>query len=169
MFFRLLETCAYPPVIYTNFYSHAPYVHKNTSGHVNGLFAEILRGLMSPIYNNCIDRNQSTINFQSDGNENSAEKETLQQMTKDIGYVDVSFPIFGRTFGATHHGHVFVPVVPHPGVVHFRIRNTWNEQALDITLKIRETWPLFVISILLIIIAGFFVWALVSLQIYVSF
>lgn len=90
-------------------------------------------------------------------------------MIRDVGYVDVSFPIFGGTSGATHQGHVFVPVVQHPGVVHFRIRDTWDEQALDIALKIRETWPLFIIIILLMVIGGFGIWALVSFQVYVSF
>ncbi len=90
-------------------------------------------------------------------------------MHKDVGDAEASFPILGATYGAAYQGHVFVPIVSHPGVVHFVIKEAWTEQAIDVALKIREVWPLFVINILLIIIAGFCIWALVSHQVYVFF
>ena len=165
--FLLAETCAFPKVIYTNFASSAPYVYKNASGHIKGLFGDILREVIKSNYSNC--EQQATIDFATNGRNGWAEKKTIIEMKKDAGDSHISFPIFGGTYSTTYQGYAFVPVVPHPGVVHFTIKNNLTDQAQDIGKKVWETWPLFSFNVLLLTIVGFCIWAVVSPHSYVSF
>eukprot|EP00112_Aurelia_sp_Birch-Aquarium-sp1_P015091 Seg3312.4 transcript_id=Seg3312.4/GoldUCD/mRNA.D3Y31 product="putative protein K02A2.6" protein_id=Seg3312.4/GoldUCD/D3Y31 len=51
----------------------------------NKVWQRELFTLMSPLYSNYKERKQSTIYFRNDGNDNSAEKKSPQEMTRDVG------------------------------------------------------------------------------------
>ena len=111
----------------------------------------------------------ATIDFETNDRNGWAQKKSLKEMKQDIANTHVSFPVFGGTYSTTYQGYAFVPVVPHPGVVHFTIKNNWTDQAQDIGKKVGETWPLLSVNVLLIIIVGFCIWAVVSSYSSVSF
>ena len=154
-------------MIYTNFASSPPYVSKNATGHIKGLFADILREVIKSNYSNC--EQQATIDFTTNGRNGWAEKTTIKEMKKDAGESQISFPIFGGTYSTTYQGYNFVPVIPHPGVVHFTIKNNLTDQAQDIGKKVGETWPVLSFNVLLLIIVGFCIWAVVSPHSYIFF
>ena len=50
-------------------------------------------------------------------------KETRNDKGKqDVGHTNSSLPIFGDTYSTKYQSHAFVPVAPHPGMVHFNIK-----------------------------------------------
>eukprot|EP00794_Sanderia_malayensis_P015286 gene15286-16863_t len=156
------ETCSCPPIIYTNYAASAPYIYRDEAGNMKGLFADMLQNLTSYACGDCKSRT-SVLDFVSNGKNGWAEKKSLTEMKKDIDeYVHLSFPIFGSTVLDTYNGFAFVPVFPHPGVVYFIIKDPYIKQVQRVGLNLLNTWPIFLINILLITISGFVMWALES-------
>ena len=85
-------------------------------------------------------------------------------MKKDIdNYVDISFPVFGSNELTTYYGFSFVPVFSHPGVVYFIIKDSIQDQIANMMRGVLETWPIFAVNVVLLTLAGYIIWALVSI------
>ena len=121
---------------------------------------------MKSNYSKC--NQPASLDFVTNGRNGWAHKKTIKEMKHDLADTHVSFPIFGSKYSLKYQSYAFVPIVPHPGVVHFTISNNWTNQAADIGKKVGETWPLFSVNTLLVIIVGFIIWAVVSLHSSVS-
>ncbi len=158
------ETCSCPPIIYTNYAASKPYIYKDNDGKMKGLFADMLQNLTSYACGGCKTRT-SVLDFVTNGKNGWAEKKSLTEMKKDIDdYVHLSFPIFGSTVLETYNGYAFVSVFPHPGVVYYIIKDTLAKQVSGMISSVLNTWPIFLINVLLITMSGFCIWALVSLS-----
>ena len=105
----------------------------------------------------------SALSFKSNGKNSWAEKRSIKEMKMDIDdYVQMSFPIFGNTELDLYNGYAFVPLFSHPGVIYFIIKDTLAEQIRGMILNVLNTWPIFLINTLLIILSGFCIWSCVS-------
>ena len=121
---------------------------------------------MKSNYSKC--NQPASLDFVTNGRNGWAHKKTRKEMKHDLADTHVSFPIFGSKYSLKYQSYAFVPIVPHPGVVHFTISNNWTNQAADIGKKAGETWLLCSVNTLLVIIVGFIIWAVVSLHSSVS-
>ena len=163
----LLETCSCPIVIYTNFAASAPYMYREKSGAMKGLFVAMLENATSYACGSCKRRPPSVLDFKHNGKNGWAEKSSLDKMKKDIDdYVHVSFPVFGSTVLDTYYGYPFVAAVTHPGVIYFIIKDTLRKQIKVLVKNVLDTWPIFLINVLFIMLSGFIIWSIVSKQIF---
>ena len=159
-----LDTCTCPEVIYTNFAASAPYVHRDPDGTMKGLIIDVLQNMTAQACGKCNRTQQTTLNIVSNGKNYWAEKRSLKDMKKDIDdNVHASFPIFGSSHMMTYNGYEFVPLFPHPGVIYYIIKDTLATQVSEMIMNILNTWPIFLLNILLIFISGVIIWVLVSL------
>jgi len=56
----------------------------------------------------------------------------------------------------------YVSVVEHPGVVLIVRDRVWQEVVIDMIKAILNIWPLVLMNLLIMMVAGFIVWLLVS-------
>ena len=165
MLFKLqffLETCACPPIIYTNYAASAPYIYKDSLGNRKGLLVDILENATRYTCDAC-KRSTTIIDYVNNGKNGQAEKRSLNEVKKDIdNFVQISFPAFGSTELTTYYGFPFTPVFSHPGVVYYIIKDSMNDIVVKMMGNIFRTWPIFLINVLLVILSGYIIWALVS-------
>ena len=168
-FVIFIETCACPPTIHTNYASMLPYIHRDKSGNIKGLLPYIITNMSDfacggckRSTNNCL----TVINYSNNGKNGWAEKSTIMDVKRDIdSYVQVSFPLLGRQELTHYLGFAFVPVIKHPGVVFFIIKESLDEQVSAMMKSIFSVWPIIFINGLLIVMTGIIVWSLVSFQV----
>ena len=150
--------------MYTNFAASAPYIYRDSKGNINGLFASILSNLTQYTCGTCKRSPESQLDYKNNGKNGWAEKQSLREMKKDIdNYVDISFPVFGSNELTTYYGFSFVPVFSHPGVVYFIIKDSIQDQIANMMRGVLETWPIFAVNVVLLTLAGYIIWALVSI------
>ncbi|XP_065061575.1 uncharacterized protein LOC135688582 isoform X2 [Rhopilema esculentum] len=153
------DTCPCPEVIYTNFAASSPYMFRDKNGEIKGLIASILKNMTSSVCGTCKRAPMSVLSFKSNGKNGWAEKRSIKEMKMDIDdYVHMSFPIFGNSELDLYNGYAFVPLFSHPGVIYFIIKDTLAEQIRGMILNVLNTWPIFLINMLLIILSGFCIW-----------
>lgn len=163
----MLETCTCPSVLYTNFAASAPYMYREKSGAMKGFFVGMLENATSYACGNCKRKAQSVLDFDYNGKNGWAEKNSLDEMKKDIDdHVHISFPVFGSTVLDTYYGYPFVAAIDHPGVIYFIIKDTLRKQIKVLVVNVYKTWPIFVINMLFITLSGFIIWSLVSQYIF---
>ena len=130
---------------------------------MKGLIVDILQNMTSFACGICKRARQTSINFANNGKNYWAEKRSLKEMKKDIdNSVHASFPIFGNREVTSYNGNEFVPLFRHPGVIYYIIKDPLKAQVLAMIKNILNTWPIFLLNLLLIILSGIAIWALVS-------
>ena len=55
----------------------------------------------------------------------------------------------------------FISLIQHPGVVLIGRDKIWNEIINEMVMAILNVWPLVLLNVLIIVVAGFIVWLLV--------
>ena len=130
---------------------------------MRGLIVDVLQNMTSHACSICNRVRQTSINFANNGKNYWAEKRSMKEMKKDIdNNVHASFPIFGNSEVTSYYGYEFVPLFRHPGVIYYIIKDSLKAQVLEMTNNILNTWPIFLLNLLLIILSGIAIWALVS-------
>ena len=61
----------------------------------------------------------------------------------------------------TFTGYPFISIIQHPGVVLIGRDKLWNDVIREMIVAILNVWPLIVLNVLIMIVAGFIVWLLV--------
>ena len=77
-------------------------------------------------------------------------------------FTDITFPITGNKLLNEFIGYPFVPLVDHPGVIVIVKEKNVNDIVLDMIMSILGIWPLFVINVVMMSLAGLIMWMLVS-------
>ena len=91
-----------------------------------------------------------------------AEKSSQLRTVEDIDEItDFTFPIISGTFAEEFMGYPFVPLIKYPGMMLIVKDKSINEIVLDMILMILSVWPLILINLLMMILAGYLVWLLV--------
>ena len=88
----------------------------------------------------------------------SSEKKAIAQVD---GYTDISFPITANKMLDEFLGYPFVPLIDHPGVIVIVKEKNINDIVIDMIMSILGLWPLFMINLVLMFLAGLVMWMLV--------
>ena len=164
--FLLTETCGCPATLYTNYAPSKPYIFRDKFGNINGLLPYIVNNLTSFACGICkrtTNAGLSALDFNKNGKNGWAEKRSISDVQRDIdSYVYVSFPILGQQELTYFLGNAFVPVIKHPGVVFFIIKESLDQQVASMIKSVLDIWPIVVINVLMIAVAGIIIWSLVS-------
>lgn len=159
-----LETCKCPDNIFINWYESRPYVMKDSTGQVSGIFKEIADGMIRSSCGLC-NNVQPTINYFKTPNGESAEKESELRVKTNIqnGY-HVSLPLFGRAEMRNYmDGHVFMGLVTSPGsalILNGAI--DYTGKTVNALKSVITVWPMVLIILLISIIFGILIWTFVS-------
>ena len=163
--FLYLETCRCPPLVSSNFVLLPPYLTKTESGELEGPFGKILTDLVEVSCGVCTTSNgdiTTKLDKIRNGRNMYAEKSSQLRAVQDIdSFTDLSFPIIGSQLVDEFMGYPFVSLIGHPGVVLIVKDRNINEIVLGMIELILSVWPLIVVNVLMMILAGFLVWLLV--------
>ena len=97
------------------------------------------------------------------GRRSFAQKTIEIQAIQEIDqFTDLTFPVVGSKFLDSFLGYPYVSIVEHPGVVLIVRDKDWQEVVIEMIKAILGIWPLVLMNILVMLVAGFIVWLLVS-------
>ena len=143
-----------------------PYIHRDNLGNVQGLLPDIITNMSDSACGVCersTNNGLTRIDYSNNGKNGWAEKSTIMDIQRDIdSYVQASFPLLGRQELTHYLGFAFVPVIKHPGVVFFIIKESLDEQVSAMMKSLFSVWPIIFINGLLIVMTGIIIWSLVS-------
>ena len=88
----------------------------------------------------------------------SSEKKTIDQIDS---FTDISFPITGNKMLDELIGYPFVPLIDHPGVIVIVKEKNVNDIVMDMIVAILGIWPLLLINLVMLCLAGLVMWMLV--------
>lgn len=107
-------------------------------------------------------KSASVINFELDGKGNSAKKAGVEELISSIDSdTDFSVPVNGYE-GQTHYSvYRYVKLAESPGVAFITVMDE-SEKAVAIANVFLYTWPLLLLSLIMMLAVGIFMWILVS-------
>ena len=162
------ETCRCPEFISTNYYVAKPYLFRDeNAGKLDGLFPGILSEMIEYACGQCNRPGQSSsfsvLDKEKTGKgalaQKRNQKETLQDADK---YTELSFPITAHTSVNYVSNLRYVSLVQHPGLALVVLQPDINTVVNHLIGDIFKIWPILFINIMFMVLAGFFVWILVS-------
>ena len=139
---------------------------------MHGVLPTVLINLTSFSCGRCLRSDYgriSNIDYVNDGKNGWANKRSLRDMKENIDedLEAISFPIYGKMEMRTYlNNNIFVPVVKHPGVVFFTVKESISQQVDYMLEAVAGVWPIFIVNIVLIMLSGLIIWSLVSTFIY---
>ena len=166
-----LETCRCPEVISTNYYAVKPYNYYSEDGKLLiGVFPQIIDDMISYVCGKC-QRSSGFVDTRLDkfhnGRNALAMKSNAERAVREIDeYTDLSFPIIAQTTLDMFTGYPFIPLINHPGVVVIAKDKSIDEIVADKLMLIFAIWPLMLINVLFMVLAGFIVWVGVSIIVF---
>ena len=90
-------------------------------------------------------------------------------MLKDIDdQLQLSFPVYGGQEWEKFRTFPYVPVLDYPGCIFYVIQESVLSHVVAMTMSVVSVWPVFFVSLLLIILTGICFWILVSLYLFGS-
>ena len=158
------ETCRCPPVLYTNWWVHPPYLNKTNFGEPMGIFPPIVKSMATWACGDCVNGHGKTvINFSSDRKSNKAEKSNNFEVLRDIDEEVLSFPLYGGQYVSTYLGiYTYIPLVISPGVAFITVDDNPADIPLYILKAVLDCFPFVVLTVMMAYLAGIIVWNLVS-------
>ena len=165
-----LETCRCPEMVFINYYALKPYVHYSKAAKtVVGVFPQFIDDMVSYVCGICqraSGKLDTKIGKLYDGRGTFAEKKSAKRAIKDIDdFTDLTFPIIAHKNLDIFMGYPYVSLIDHPGIVMLAKDKSINEIVTDMMmLIILSIGPLVVVNVLMMIAAGFLIWALVSVN-----
>ncbi|XP_031569306.1 protein sidekick-2-like [Actinia tenebrosa] len=153
------ETCRCSKELTTSWYMMEPYVTHNQST-TSGLIPRILEPLVTWCCGNCYNgHGQTDINLIHDGQGNNAQKSNATQVL--VPNTDLMFPVYGFYGKTTHEDYGYLSVVTSPGISFI----TLTQEMTSVMFKsTSESWPLFVMMLVMVLLAGVLTWLLDSNQ-----
>ena len=108
---------------------------------------------------------KSVIDYSLDGRNNSARKNTKQDLFEAIDHRnDLTFPVHGYTDQRTYLGsYKYVPVVETPGAA-FIVKH--DRLKAPITNALFTGWPLAIVILVFLLLFGFLFWMMVSFRLF---
>ena len=161
-----LDTCHCEKDVFFNWYEAKPYVFKESSSKLGGLFPDLVGDIIVKACGSCTGYSNSSISYfaSKDGHEPNKKSELLLKSSLSEGNVDMSFPVFGRAEDTIiFPGTEFIPIVQSPGsAMIIKDQAKSQNKALELVKSVGSTWPMFVITVMLAVITGFLIWFTVS-------
>ena len=159
---QFTETCRCPKVLYSNYRLYEPYVMKR---------GNMIDGIFSPVPNMikwaCGHCEQSTtsLNLANNGKGKRASKTSVVSFLEDIDDLpQISFPVAGNNHIVTYRkDFAYIHFVDSPGLILVTILDPPGVSSQFLFSAVFACYPMFLISVCMMIVAGFVVWALVSL------
>ena len=132
------------------------------------MFPTLLQNLTTFSCGKCSGRDireRSEIDYVNDGNHGWANKRSFKEVKEHIeeDLHAVTFPIHGRMELTTYlNSYAFVPVVKHPGVVFFIVKESIKQQVQAMLQSVGAVWPILIVNLVLIMLSGLIIWGLVG-------
>lgn len=156
-------TCRCPREFKTTWYPFPPYITYE-NGTVGGFIPRILEGAVEYCCSDCVLANgkpATTIDFVLDGKGGLAQKSGVEALISSIdSQTDFSTPVNGF-HGQTHYSlYRYVKLAESPGVGFITVMNP-HEKAIAIANVFIRSWPLLLLSIIMMVAVGIIMWLLV--------
>ena len=158
------ETCRCRRILTTNWYPLHPYV-----SHVGPNDTGILPFILEPAIDTCCKQctnghGKSIIDYENDGGRNHANKKIVSELMHNINRdTDLSFPLVGYEGQDKYGIHKYVGLVESGGVAYVVMSESSDERGDAILHTILHITPVLALALLVLIIAGIFIWALVRM------
>ena len=105
----------------------------------------------------------STFTMEFNGRNSVAQKSSELKAIQEIDqYTDLTFPVVGTNDLDEFMKYPFVPLIEHPGIVLIAKDKSTNDVVVDMIIMIFNVWPLYLLNLMIMFMAGFTVWILVS-------
>ena len=147
----------------TTWYPFPPYI-KYEDGAVGGFIPLILDSAVQYCCSDCLlpnGKSASIINFELDGNGNPGRKSGVEELISSIdSQTDFSVPVNGYK-GQTHYSlYRYVKLAESPGVAFITVMDPF-EKSFAIGNVFIESWPLLLITFVMMLGAGIVMWIMV--------
>ncbi|XP_078352309.1 uncharacterized protein LOC144637005 [Oculina patagonica] len=154
------STCNCPREFKTTWYPFPPYI-KYEDGEVGGFIPLILDGAVQYCCSDCLlpnGKSASVINFELDGKDNPARKFGVEELISSIDYrTEFSVPVNGYE-GQTHYSlYRYVKLAESPGVAFITVMDPY-EKSFAVANVFIDSWPLLLISSVMMLAAGIVMW-----------
>lgn len=156
-------TCKCPREFKTTWYPFPPYITYDNGG-VGGFIPRILEGAVEYCCSDCVLDNgkpASYIDFELDGRGVVGRKSGVEDLISSIdSLTDFSTPVNGYK-GQTHYSlYRYVKLAESPGVAFITVMDPY-EKAIAIGNVFVESWPLLLLTSLMMLAVGIAMWMLV--------
>ncbi|XP_048584343.1 phosphatidylinositol phosphatase PTPRQ-like [Nematostella vectensis] len=147
------ETCKCPRSLLTNWYQHPPFTALNSDHTVAGVIPPILTSIVTSTCGVC-QNSPTFLDITSPQDNATIMKENLDAT------MDMSFPV-SAIKGQVNVAGLYVPLVKIPGVlVLSRQEPAAARYAKVVVSSIFQCWPIVVINVCFMLLAGVIIWAL---------
>jgi len=158
------STCNCPRVFKTTWYPFPPYITYE-DGAVGGFIPRILEDAVECCCSDCRlpnGKSASAINFELDGRGNPAQKSGVEALISSIdSLTDFSVPVNGYQ-GQTHYSiYRYVKLAESPGVAFITVMDP-GEKASAIANVFIQSWPLLILTFIMMLAAGMVMWMMES-------
>ena len=164
------ETCRCPKVLKTAWTSMIPLVH-HKNGSLSGIMPKFINESVISCCGNCsLGQGPSTIDWYHDAsNASSTNRDRQSLMNAVLAGTHITMPFFKDTAsakGSPSTPYDYIPFLKSPGMAFFKRRPTrrevGNQIAADLVQSLLSLYPLFIVVIIFITLAGLVFWLLVS-------
>ena len=159
------ETCNCYKKLYTNYWLNPPYMAKDSSDNVTGIFPPILQLIVHSCCGECAQHGYTSIDYLSSGLNASARKSTEKQVREAIDdMTELSFPVYGRMEQIDYSNEYgFAPLVQSAGAAFIVAGDEPGAAAKMVVKAVFDLWPLIVTVFISAFFSGIIMWVLVSL------
>ena len=148
----------------TNWYSVPPYMSRK-EGSYEGPFPFILDWVTRTCCMPCINGHGPTaVDYEHDRGGMTAEKDNVSVVHKNEYEADMSFPIEGYKGQSRYGTYRYVPLMESAGVAFVASLPTAEEKTNFVIMVCTACFPMLVMTILMMLLAGTVLWALVSVK-----
>ncbi|XP_048586196.1 uncharacterized protein LOC5512975 [Nematostella vectensis] len=156
----MAETCRCPPVFTTSWYNFPPYVNISETN-LDGFLPQILADAIALCCSDCVNGfGTSRVDFLRDSAGNLAKKRNVVALTSSINYTDIAFPVPGYKGQTTYPPYIYVAIAKSPGVAYITVKELPGERGNVVQRMVFSCWPIFMLFLVTVIIAGVLIWVL---------
>lgn len=163
--FLFAESCRCPEILYTNYWSHSPYLIVNEEDNtLEGVLGEIVVEMVHFACGICPAHGDTFIETISNGKKMPSAKKSVLEVLSDIDDIpQISFPIYGNRYIEKYRGeYAYINLVESPGVAFIAAKRPSGKAAANMINALFDCLPLMVLSACMAFISGFIIWILVS-------
>lgn len=146
----------------TNWYSFPPYMVRNENSY-EGIFPFILNKVASTCCKPCLNgHGPTTVDYEHDKEHMAAEKHNVSLVHKNEYEADMSFPVEGHKGQSRYGVYRYVPLMESAGVALVAPLPSAEEKAHFVIHVGVACFPMLLLAVLMVLLAGAILWALVS-------
>lgn len=163
------ETCRCHKELKVNWWNFPPYTIKSNESTPTGIIPNFLSSMVKEACSFCADYGYTNVTFRSLSSStteklknSSKSREKRSDDDEDDQGLELLIPVALSPGDKYFKGYNYISIVEVPGFILFK-KNKGKEFLIkEVSSSLLDCWPYFVIYFSLVILAGFFIWMLVS-------